>query len=189
MPDIMRVPQRGVKGCRKFLERVWKLSDLLTPEEEYSAELRTKMHQTIKKVSLDFEAMNYNTAIAAMMALVNEFYRRRAVTRGELRTLLQLLNPVAPHMTEEMWEESGFGGRLYDRPWPQYREELTKEETVEIAFQMNGKTRGTVAVPAGASKEEMLAAAKEAFASRLEGLTIVKEIVVPGRIVNLVVKG
>ena len=100
-----------------------------------------------------------------------------------------LLNPVAPHMTEEMWEASGFGGRLYRQSWPKYEEELTRENTVEIAFQMNGKMRGTLTVPAGFSKEETLAAAKEVFAAKLEGLTVIKEIVVPGRIVNLVVKG
>ncbi len=178
----------GVKGCRKFLERVWKLQDMLADGNEYSKELETKMHQTIKKVSQDFEAMKFNTAIAAMMSLVNEFFRVGKVTRGEFAALLTLLNPVAPHMTEELWESCGYAGRLYAQKWPSYEEAKTVEASIEIAIQLNGKIRGTVTVPADAPKEAVLAAAKEVIASRLEGMKLVKEIYVPGRIVNLVVK-
>ena len=100
----------GVKGCRRFLERVWKLQDMLTDEEGFSKDMETKMHQTMKKVSSDFETLKYNTAIAAMMALLNDFYKKGSITKGELKTFLILLNPVAPHITEEMWADCGFGG-------------------------------------------------------------------------------
>ena len=178
----------GVKGCRKFLERVWKLQDMLTDEEGYSKEMETRMHQTIRKVSNDFESLKFNTAIAAMMSLVNDFYRAGKVTRGEFSTLLLLLNPVAPHMTEELWEQHFGGSYLYEQKWPQYDEAKTVEQTVEIALQMNGKMRGTMMIEKDAPKDEVLAKAKEALAARLDGLTVVKEIYIPGRIVNLVVR-
>ncbi len=178
----------GVKGCRRFLERVWKLQDMLTEEEGYSAELETKLHQTIKKVSGDYESLKYNTAIAAMMALINEFYKKNAVTRGEYKTLLTLLNPVAPHITEELWQAAGFGGRVYQTSWPEYDEAKTVEAQVEIAVQVNGKVRATISIPKDMEKEAVIAAAKEALGDKLTG-SIVKEIYVPGRIVNIVVKG
>ncbi len=177
----------GVKGCRRFLERVWKLQDILTKEEGYSADLECKMHQTIKKVSSDYENLKYNTAIAAMMALINEFYKKGAVTGGEYRTLLTLLNPVAPHITEELWESVGGEGRMYQAKWPEYDEAKTVEAQMEIGVQVNGKMRATISVPKDMEKEEVIAAAKEALGDRLTG-TIVKEIYVPGRIVNIVAK-
>ncbi len=177
----------GVKGCRRFLERVWKLQDILVKEEGYSADLETKMHQTIKKVTADFENLKYNTAIAAMMGLLNEFYRKNAVTLGEFKTLLTLLNPVAPHITEELWSAAGFAGRIYQTTWPVYEEEKTIDATIQVAVQVNGKLKTTIAVPKDVSKEDALEAAKEALGKKLTG-TIVKEIYVPGRIVNFVVK-
>ncbi len=123
----------GVKGCRRFLERVWKLQTIMTDEEGYSADMETKMHQTIKKVSQDFESLKYNTAIAAMMALINDFYKKNAVTKGEYKTLITLLNPVAPHITEELWQIIGGEGRVYETTWPEYDEAKTVESTVEIA--------------------------------------------------------
>ncbi len=177
--------ENGVKGCRRFLERVWKLQDLVTNEDGYSADLETKMHQTIKKVSEDFENLKYNTAIAAMMALLNDFYAKGSVTLGEYRTLLTLLNPVAPHITEELWEMIGCEGRIYQQSWPVYDEEKTVDKTIEIAVQVNGKMRGTVTVGKDDPKEAVIAKAKEAVASRLTG-TVTKEIYVPGRIVNLI---
>ncbi len=177
----------GVKGCRRFLERVWKLQDILVEGEGYSADLETKMHQTIKKVSGDFENLKYNTAIAAMMALINEFYKKNAVTRGEYRTLLTLLNPVAPHITEELWETCGFEGRIYQTTWPEYDEAKTVEDTVEIALQVNGKVRGTMSIRKDEAKDAVLAMAKEALGGKLTG-NIVKEIYVPGRLVNIVAK-
>ena len=178
----------GVKGCRKFLERVWKLQDMLTDEEGFSKEMETRMHQTIKKVSNDFESLKFNTAIAAMMSLVNDFYRTGKVTRGEFSTLLLLLDPVAPHLSEELWSVHFGDSRVYRQKWPQYDEAKTVEQTVEIALQVNGKIRGTLNIAKDAPKEEVLSAAKEALAARLEGLTLVKEIYIPGRIVNLVVR-
>jgi leucyl-tRNA synthetase len=178
----------GVKGCRRFLERVWKLQTIMTPEESYSQDMETKMHQTIKKVSSDFENLKYNTAIAAMMALINDFYKKNAVTKGEYKTLLTLLNPVAPHITEELWEKIGGEGRVYQTSWPEYEEAKTVESTIEIAVQVNGKTRGTLPVGKDDPKDAVLAKAKETIADKLEGKTIVKEIYVPGRIVNIVVK-
>lgn len=177
----------GVKGCRRFLERVWKLQDILTDDEGYSADMETKMHQTIKKVSSDFESLKYNTAIAAMMSLINDFYKKNAVTRGEFKTLLTLLNPVAPHITEELWQANGFDGRLYQTTWPEYDEEKTVESTIELAVQINGKMKGTLKVSKDEQKDNILAMAKEMLGDKLTG-TIVKEIYVPGRIVNIVVK-
>ena len=177
----------GVKGCRRFLERVWKLQDILTEEEGYSADMEVKMHQTIKKVSSDFENLKYNTAIAAMMALINEFYKKNSVTKGEYKTLLTLLNPVAPHITEELWQRAGFEGRVYQTVWPEFDEEKTKETTVEIAVQINGKTRATLAIHKDDPKDAVIEKAKEVIADKLTG-NIVKEIYVPGRIVNIVMK-
>ena len=177
----------GVKGCRRFLERVWKLQDILTDGDGYSAELETKMHQTIKKVSSDYENLKYNTAIAAMMALINEFYKKGSVTKGEYKTLLTLLNPVAPHITEELWQAAGYEGRVYQTAWPEYDEAKTEESTVEIAVQVNGKIRVTISVPKDIDKDAAIAAAKEALGDKLTG-NIVKEIYVPGRIVNIVAK-
>ena len=179
--------QEGVRGCRKFLERVWKLQDMLDPEEGYSPALETKLHQTIKKVSSDFENLKFNTAIAAMMSLVNEFYRAGKVTKGELRTLLLLLNPVAPHMTEEIWELQGYEGRIYNSDWPAYEEEKTIEDMIDIGIQVNGRVRGNVKIARDADKDTAIAAAKEALGDRLQG-NIVKEIYVPGRIVNIVIQ-
>ena len=179
--------QEGVKGCRRFLERVWKLQDSLVDGDSYSKELESKMHQTIKKVSNDYESLKYNTAIAAMMTLVNEFYKAGKVTRKEFETLLILLNPVAPHMTEELWADLGYEGRLYQTAWPEFDEEKTVEAVAEIAVQINGKMRGTIKIAKDADKETAIAAAKEAVADKLTG-TIVKEIYVPGRIVNIVQK-
>ena len=177
----------GVKGCRRFLERVWKLQDILTDGDGYSAELETKMHQTIKKVSSDYENLKYNTAIAAMMALINEFYKKGSVTKGEYKTLLTLLNPVAPHITEELWQAAGYEGRVYQTTWPEYDEAKTEESTVEIAVQVNGKIRVTISVPKDIDKDAAIAAAKEALGDKLTG-NIVTEIYVPGRIVNIVAK-
>ena len=177
----------GVKGCRRFLDRVWKLQDLVVDGDGYSSEMETKMHQTIKKVSQDFESLKYNTAIAAMMSLINDFYKANKVTKGEFKTLITLLNPVAPHITEEIWSAMGFEGRIYQTTWPEYDEAKTVESTVEIAVQINGKTKTTIGIAKDEEKDVVIAAAKEALGDKLAG-TIVKEIYVPGRIVNIVVK-
>ncbi len=177
----------GVKGCRRFLERVWKLQDMVADGDTYSADLEAKMHQTIKKVSGDFETLKYNTAIAALMSLINEFYKKGSITKAEYRTFLLLLNPVAPHITEELWSLSGFEGRVYNAQWPEYSEEKTIEDTITLAVQVNGKLRATIQAPKDVDKDTAIAMAKEAAAEKITG-TVVKEIFVPGRLVNIVVK-
>ncbi len=177
----------GVKGCRRFLERVWKLQDILVEGDEYSKDLEVTMHQTIKKVSNDFENLKYNTAIAAMMSLINDFYRKNSVTKGEFKTLLTLLNPVAPHITEEIWQAAGYEGYIYQTAWPEFDEDKTIEATIEIAVQINGKTRATLKISRDEAKDTVIAKAKETIAEKLTG-NIVKEIYVPGRIVNIVIK-
>ena len=180
----------GVKGCRRFLERVWKLQDMIIDGDNYRPEMETKIHQTIKKVSNDFEGLKFNTAIAAMMALVNDFYKANSVTKGEYATLILLLNPVAPHMTEELWEMHFGNGRVYQQKWPEYDEAKTVESTVEIAVQINGKVKATLKV--GLDEDE--ASIKEkAYAIPVitdltAGKNIVKEIYVKGRILNIVAK-
>ncbi len=180
----------GVKGCRRFLDRVWKLQDMLMDGESYRPELETKIHQTIKKVSNDFEGLKFNTAIAAMMALVNDFYKANSVNKAEYATLLLLLNPVAPHMTEELWEMIYSNGRIYQQSWPEYDEAKTIESMVEIAVQINGKVKATVKV----ALDEDEASVKEkahaipTIADLTAGKNIVKEIYVKGRILNIVAK-
>ncbi len=180
----------GVKGCRRFLDRVWKLQDMMTEGDGYRSEMETKIHQTIKKVSNDFEGLKFNTAIAAMMALVNDFYKANSITKDEYATLILLLNPVAPHMTEELWEMYFGNGRAYQQKWPEYDEAKTVESTVEIAVQINGKVKATLMV--GLDEDE--ASVKEkahvipVIAELTAGKSIVKEIYVKGRILNIVAK-
>lgn len=182
--------QQGVKGCRRFLDRVWKLQDMVVDGDSYSKELETRVHQTIKKVSMDIESMKFNTAIAAMMALTNDFYAKGSVTREEIRTLLCLLSPVAPHICEEIWQNLGFEGRAYSQAWPKWDEEKTIENTVEIAVQINGKVKATVVIALDEEKDSV----KEKVMTNddvkkfLEGKAVVKEIYVPNKIYNIVVK-
>ena len=179
----------GVKGCRKFLERVWKLQDMLIEGDSYRENLETKIHQTIKKVSNDFENLKFNTAIAAMMSLVNDFYKEKNINKAEYATLILLLNPVAPHMTEELWE-SIYGGRAYQQKWPEYEEAKTVESNVEIAVQINGKVKATLGVALDEDEESVKtkAHAIPAIAELMAGKNVVKEIYVKGRILNIVVK-
>jgi leucyl-tRNA synthetase len=180
----------GVKGCRRFLERVWKLQDLVTEEKGYSKELEIKMHQTIKKVSLDFEGLKFNTAVAALMSLINDFNKVGKITKAEYRTFLILLNPVAPHMTEELWSLAGFEGNLFETTWPIWEEEKTIESQLEIAVQVNGKLKATVLINRGEEqdtvKEKVMGT--ETVTQFLEGKTIVKEIYVKDKIYNIVVR-
>ena len=180
----------SIKGCFKFLEKVYRLMKIVTPEEGYSKELESTMHKTIKKVSDDYEKMKFNTAIAALMALINDINKLGKITKGELRTFLILLNPVAPHITEEMWQQAGFEGRLYQTTWPVYDESKTIEDEIEIPVQVNGKVRATIKVAKEASAEEI---EKVAFENTdvlkfTDGHEIVKKIYVPGRIYTVVVK-
>jgi len=180
----------GAKGCKKFLDRVWRLQEMLTDGEEYTDKLRYAMHETIKKVSEDFEAMKFNTAIAQMMTLVNEIYAVGSVNKAELKTLLALLNPVAPHMTEEMWRNLGETTDLAYAAWPQWDEKALVKSEVEIAVQVAGKIRGRIMIPADMTKET---AEKELVnhpevARILAGKTVMKVIFVPGRLVNFIAK-
>lgn len=179
--------ENGVKGCRRFLDRVWKLQEILVDGNEYRSAFETKMHQTIQKVSSDFENLKYNTAIAAMMSLLNDFYKEGSINRAEFKTFLILLNPVAPHITEEIWANCGYEGRVYAQTWPEFDEAKTVEDTIELPVQINGKTRAVVTLPADVDKDTAIAAGKELIADKLTG-TIVKEIYVPGRIINIVMK-
>lgn len=182
--------QQGLKGCYKFMERVWNLQDMLTDDEAYSPELEKNVHKTIKKVGEDYERLKFNTAIAALMSLVNDFYRTGSVTKGEFRTLITLLNPVAPHMTEELWEKYGTGGLLSIAPWPQYDETKTIDDQVEIVIQVNGKIRDKILLAAGLDKAQMeeAALASEVVRKLTDGKNILKVIAVPGKLVNIVVK-
>ena len=180
----------SIRGCFKFLEKVYRLMKIVTPEEGYSKELESTMHKTIKKVSDDYEKMKFNTAIAALMALINDINKLGKITKGELRTFLILLNPVAPHITEEMWQQAGFEGRLYQTTWPVYDESKTIEDEIEIPVQVNGKVRATIKVAKEADDEEI---EKVAFENTdvlkfTDGHEIVKKIYVPGRIYTVVVK-
>ena len=178
----------SVKGCKRFLDRVWGLNDIVKGGDGYSKALETPFHQTIKKVSADYDSMKFNTAIAALMTLINKIYDEGSLTKKELASFITLLNPVAPHITEEMWEMNGFDGMLCEQKWVEYDEAKTVEATIEIP--VCGKLRGVVSVPADADKDAVIAAAKEdeKVRSFIAGKTIVKEIFVPGRMVNIVVK-
>ncbi|WP_101550886.1 leucine--tRNA ligase [Anaerotruncus massiliensis (ex Togo et al. 2019)] len=182
--------QSSIKGCKRFLERVFGLLDILAPGGEYTPELEGALHKTIRKVSEDIEAMKYNTAIAAMMSLLNDICAKGSVNHAELRTFILLLNPFAPHMTEEMWERAGFGGTVTDQKWPVFDPEKCRDAQVEIAAQVCGKIKARVMVDADAPDAELLAAvkARPEVQAALEGKTIVKEIVVKGKLVNIVAR-
>ncbi len=180
----------SIKGCRRFIDRIWELQEILTGGEGYSKELESAFHKTVKKVSEDIEAVKFNTAIAAMMGLLNDIQAKGSITRGEYKTLLLLLNPFAPHLTEEIWESQGFGGMLNEQEWPSFDPAKCVDAEAEIVVQINGKIRTRMNLPTDADKAAALKAAKEldAVQELLEGKQIVKEIFVPGRLVNLVVK-
>lgn len=180
----------SVKGCKRFLDRVWKLQEFLTDDKGYSKQHTSLMHKTIKKVSEDFEAMKYNTAIAAMMSAVNDFYNDKFITRDELKAFITLLNPVAPHITEEIWEIQGFGGMLNKAEWPTWDEEKTIDDVIELPVQISGKVRGKISVSKDADVEaaKKVAMEDENIYKYIEGKTVVKEIYVPGKIFNIVVK-
>ena len=180
---------KSIKGCRRFLERVWSLAEKVQDGDEYSKEHEALMHRTIKKVGEDADSLKANTAIAALMTMLNEFYGK-GVNKAEYKTFLALLNPFAPHITEELWQQLGETGLLSVAPWPAYDEAKTVESTVEMAVQVNGKLKGTIKLAADADKQAAIdaALAEEKVQHAIEGKQIVKQIVVPGKIVNLVVK-
>ncbi|MBC8610117.1 leucine--tRNA ligase [Massilimaliae timonensis] len=180
----------SIKGCKRFLERIWNLQDILTDGDSYRPELESAFHKTVKKVSEDIEALKFNTAIAAMMALLNEVSDTGSINRAELKTMLVLLNPFAPHLTEEIYEAQGYEGRLSAQPWAVYEEAKCKDDTVEIVVQVNGKIRTKLTVAADIAKADAFALAKadERVKAAVEGKNLVKEIFVPGKLVNFVVK-
>ena len=182
---------KSIKGSKRFLERVWALGDMVVEGDGYRPELESAMHRTIKKVGEDIAVLKHNTAIAAMMSLVNEFYSAGSVTKGELKTLLVLLNPFAPHLTEEMWQQQGFEDQIAHTTWPTYDEAKCVESTVEYLVQVCGKPKARIHLPADMGKDDALAAAKanEDVAAAIAGKTLVKEIFVPGKLINLVAKG
>lgn len=183
--------ESGVQGCRKFLERVWKMADLLTEDESMDKETEVLFHQSIKKVTEDFETLKFNTAIAQLMTLSNALRAKERVTRTEWKTFLLLLNPVAPHVTEELWERAGFTGHIAtDGTWPEYQDDKLSENYAEMPIQINGKVRGKVVLPLKATQEQAVEAAQkeESIARYLEGKKLVKVIFVPNKILNMVVK-
>jgi len=182
--------ESSVKGCKRFVDRIWALQDKVVDSDEYSDKLRSLMHKTIKKVSDDIESMKFNTAIAAMMTLLNEIYNVGSITKKEFRDLLIILNPFAPHVTEELYQMIGCEGVLDEQEWVTYDEALCKDDTIEIVCQINGKVKSKLTIPTDAAKDDVIALAKadEAIIKATEGKNIVKEIYVPNKLVNLVVK-
>ena len=181
----------GIKGCRRLLERYWNLQNMLCEEEGLRPAMEGAFHKTIKKVSEDTENLKFNTAIAALMSLMNVISDKGDITKEELALFTLLLNPFAPHITEEVWELCSLGkGMVAQQAWPEYDEAKCQDDTIEIVVQVCGKVRAKVTVPAGIGKEEALAAAKTEpkIAGEIQGKALVKEIYVPGKLVNLVVK-
>ncbi len=177
----------SIKGCKRFIEKYWNLQEKVTDGDEYSPELEALIHKTVKKVTFDIDNLKANTAIAAMMTLVNEM-TQKGCNKAELKTLTILLNPFAPHVTEEMWQVMNYGGMVNEAKWPEYDDEKTKENSVEIVLQVMGKVRSRMTIPVDMPKDEVLAAAKQdaKIAELIDGKTIKKEIYVPGKLVNIV---
>ena len=182
--------QSSIKGSKRFLDKVWALSDKLTDGDSYRAELESAFHRTIKKVTEDIEGLKMNTAIAALMSLLNDIQGFGGINEAEFKTYLILLNPFAPHMTEELWQQAGFEGMLNEAEWPKYDEAKCADSTVEIAVQVNGKIKAKLNIPVDADKDAVLDLAKndENVKKAIDGMKIIKEIVVPKKLVNLVVK-
>ena len=182
--------ESSVKGCKRFIDRIWALQDKVVDSDSYSDALRSKMHKTIKKVSGDIESMKFNTAIAAMMTLLNDIYDAGSITRKEFRDLLILLYPFAPHVSEELYQVIGCEGVLSEQEWVTYDEALCVDDTIEIVVQINGKVKAKLEIPADAEKDAVLeqAAAEPKIAEATAGKNIIKQIYVPKKLVNFVVK-
>ena len=180
----------SVKGCKRFIDRVWALQDILTEGDGYSKELESAFHKTIKKVSEDIEGMKFNTAIAALMTLLNDIYNKGSINNAELKTFVTLLNPFAPHVTEEIWAVQNYGGMLADGHWVDFDEAKCIDDEIEIVAQINGKVRAKLMIPAEIDSAEAIELAKKdpAIAAAIEGKNVVKELYVKGRLVNIVVK-
>ena len=182
--------QASIKGSKRFLDKVFALTDMLCDGNKYSEKLEVSFNKTVKKVSEDIENLKMNTAIAALMSLLNEIYEVKSINKAEMKTFITLLNPFAPHITEEMWEICGFEGMLNQTSWPTYDEAKCVDSTVEIAVQVNGKIKARIEVPAEVSNDDAISQAKavDAVAKEIDGKTIVKELYVKKRLVNIVVK-
>ena len=180
----------SVKGCKRFIDRVWALQDILTEGDGYSKELESAFHKTIKKVSEDIEGMKFNTAIAALMTLLNDIYNKGSINNAELKTFVTLLNPFAPHVTEEIWAAQNYGGMLADGHWVDFDEAKCIDDEIEIVAQINGKVRAKLMIPAEIDSAEAIELVKKdpAIAAAIEGKNVVKELYVKGRLVNIVVK-
>ncbi len=181
---------KSIKGCKRFLDRVWALQDMLIDGDDYRDELKASFHKTVKKVSEDIENLKFNTAIAALMSLINEIYATKQINKAELKTFITLLNPFAPHITEEIYENVGFGGMLNEQKWPEYDESLCVDDTIEIVAQINGKVKAKLVVSVDENKDDVISKVKSEpkIQDAISGKNIIKEIYVPGKLVNIVVK-
>jgi leucyl-tRNA synthetase len=179
---------QGAHGCRRFLERVWHLQGMVAGEGE-TPDLHSKLHAMIKKVGEDYERMKYNTAIASMMSFVNDVYIKGSITKNELHTLLVLLNPVAPHITEEMWEKTGGKGHIYQQRWPQHDESAMTKDEIEIAIQVQGRVKSRIVIPVQATEAQVLemVMADEKTIAAIRGKPMRRFIYIPGRTVNIVI--
>ena len=181
---------KSIKGCKRFLDRVWALQDMLIDGGDYREELKASFHKTVKKVSEDIENLKFNTAIAALMTLINDIYATKQINKAELKTFIILLNPFAPHITEEIYQNVGFGGMLNEQKWPEYDESLCVDDTIEIVAQINGKVKAKLVISVDENKDEVISKVKSEpkINAAISGKNIVKEIYVPGKLVNIVVK-
>ena len=179
----------SIRGCAKFLDRVWALQDLLVPGDEYSKDFESMMHKSIKKVSEDIEEMKFNTSVATFMTMVNEFYKAKKINHAEFKTFLQLLNPFAPHITEELFSKMS-NSTIAESSWPTYDESKTIDSTFELPIQINGKLKKTMQIELNLPQEEVkkLVMDNKSVQTLLEGKTIIKEIYVKNKIYNIVVK-
>jgi leucyl-tRNA synthetase len=178
----------SIKGCYKFLERVWNLSDMLTEGDTYSPKFEAMMHKAVKKVSSDIEEMKYNTSIATFMTMINEFYKEKTINKAEFKTFLELLNPFAPHITEELYEKLNTGKTISASDWPKFDEAKTIDNEIELPVQLNGKLKLTVKIALDADEQEVKDIVHKEAASLLDGKNVVKEIYVKNKIYNIVIK-
>lgn len=178
----------SLRGCSKFLDRVWNLTDMLIPGDTYSPEAEKMMHKAIKKVSSDYEAMKFNTTVSTFMTMVNEFYKLKKINKAEFNALLILLNPIAPHITEELYEKIGNEKAISDSTWPTFDEAKTIDDEIELPIQVNGKLKATVFVPLNADENNVKAIVHQKISTMLEGKNVVKEIYIKNKIYNIVIK-
>ncbi len=181
--------ESSIKGCKRFADRVWGLQDILVDGDDYSEKLRSSFHKTIKKVTEDIEAMKFNTAIAAMMALINEIYNAGSITKAELGAFATMLYPFAPHISEELYSLT-FGKILSEQSWITYNEEFCKDDTIEIVVQVNGKLKAKLNVPADSDKDNVISLAMDDVKVKesIDGKNVVKQIYVANKHVNIVAK-